>query len=225
MLQELLGLLLPGRCGGCNRLGPLFCEACRRRTRRLEEPLCRRCGAEVAHARSECGCRARLPSLQRLRSAAAYEGPLAGAIHRFKYGGRRALAAPLALLMAERLATEGLPAELVTWVPLHRRRQRRRGYNQSELLAREVARLLGLPVAVGLRRARDTPPQVGLDGSRRRANVAGAFEWRGQDLGRSSVLLIDDVATTGATLDACAAVLKASGARRVLGFTVARVSL
>ncbi|HEY8813455.1 MAG TPA: double zinc ribbon domain-containing protein [Candidatus Dormibacteraeota bacterium] len=225
MFNRLLDLLLPPRCGGCGRLGSLYCDSCRRRTRRLEEPICGRCGAEVEHTRSSCGCRARIRRLTRLRSAAAYEGPLEKALHRFKYEGRRPLAGPLALLLAERLVVDGLAAEAVTWVPLHERRRRRRGYNQAELLGRELARLCGLPALAGLVRLRDTPAQVGLDRLRRQANVAGAFRWEGKELARRSLLLVDDVATTGATLEACAGALKAAGAGAVIGFTVARVKL
>jgi predicted amidophosphoribosyltransferase len=123
------------------------------------------------------------------------------------------------------MAVEGLAAESITWVPLHPARRRHRGYNQAELLGRELAGLCGLPTASGLVRVRDTPPQVGLDRLRRRANVEGAFGWQGPELGRRSLLLIDDVATTGATLDACAGALKAAGAGAVIGFTVARVKL
>ncbi len=92
-------------------------------------------------------------------------------------------------------------------------------------MGRELARLCGLPALPGLVRLRDTPPQVGLDRLRRQANVAGAFRWEGPELGRRSLLLVDDVATTGATLDACATALKAAGAGPVIGFTVARVKL
>ena len=225
MLEAVIDLLLPPRCGGCGAAGSLYCALCRGRTRRLEEPTCARCGAEVEHARATCGCRARLRALTRLRSTAAYEGPVEKALHRFKYEGRRPLHRPLAMLLAEHLAVEGLAAEAVTWVPLHPARQRRRGYNQAELLGRELARLCGLPALAGLVRLRDTPPQVGLDRLRRQANVAGAFGWEGPELGRRSLLLVDDVATTGATLEACAGALKAAGAGPVIGFTVARVKL
>lgn len=179
----------------------------------------------MEHRRSSCGCRGRIRSLTRLRSAAAYEGPLEKALHRFKYEGRRPLAAPLALLLAERLAVEGLAAEAVAWVPLHPLRRRRRGYNQAELLGRELARLCALPAVEGLERVRDTPPQVGLDRLRRLANVSGAFAWRGGEIGRRTLLLVDDVATTGATLDACALALRAAGSGPVVGLTVARVKL
>lgn len=219
----LLDLLLPSRCGGCNRLGGLFCDSCRLAIQRLEPPLCRRCGLELEHAGASCGCRHRLRSLASLRSTGAYQGPLEKAIRRFKYDGRRPLARPLGRLIAEWVLLEGLAGDLVTCVPLHPRRQRARGYNQSELLAREAAARLGLECRFQLTRWRETPPQVGLDRASRLDNVRGAFRWRAQDLARSSVLLIDDVATTGATLDACAAALRAAGSGPVTGLTVARV--
>lgn len=226
MLERLLDLLLPVRCGGCGQFGALYCERCRQRTRRLREPLCRRCGAEVEFAKARCGCRDRLHALGRLRSVARYEGPLEKAIQRFKYEGRRPLVKPLASLLLDRLAVDGPSGELVTWVPLHPRRQRERGYNQSELLAREVASRIGFSNFPGhLVRTRDTRAQVGLDRRRRLVNVAGAFAWKGADLQRRSVLLIDDVATTGATLEACAAALRAAGAGVVTGLTIARVQL
>jgi ComF family protein len=180
----------------------------------------------VESARNECGCRGRLKALSRLRSAAAYEGPLEIALQRFKYHGWRRLAGPLALLMAERLVVEGLSAPWAIAVPLHRSRQRQRGFNQSELLARELRRRLDLTEPAGeLVRTRPTPPQVGHDRRWRLDNVRDAFEWRGPPLGARSILLIDDVATTGATLEACAAALRAGGSGPVMGVSVARVNV
>jgi competence protein ComFC len=207
-------------------VGSWLCSTCRSRIRRLEEPLCRRCGAEVESARNECGCRNRLKALSRLRSAAAYEGPLEVAIQRFKYDGWRRLAGPLALLMAERLVVEGLSASWVVGVPLHPSRQRQRGFNQSELLARELRRRLLLSKPAGeLVRTRATPPQVGHDRRWRLNNVRDAFEWRGPPLNAGSILLIDDVATTGATLEACAAALRAAESGPVMGVSVGRVNV
>lgn len=225
MLCSLVNLLLPPRCGGCLAVGAWLCDRCRMRIKRLEEPLCRRCGAEVESVRPDCGCRRRLRSLTRLRSAVAYEGPIETAIHRFKYKGWRRLAGPLAQLLAERLVVEGLAASWVVPVPLHPERARVRGFNQSELLARELAARMALKRPPGrLVRVRATPPQVGHDRLWRQNNVRGAFDWQGPDLGGRSILIVDDVATTGATLDACAAGLRAGGSGPVIGAAVARVT-
>jgi len=207
-------------------VGSWLCGECRAKIRRLEEPLCGHCGVEVESARRECGCRSRLRSLTRLRSAVAYEGPVEHAVHRFKYEGWRRLAIPLAQLMAERLAVEGLAARLVIAVPLHPARLRQRGYNQAELLARELLKRMVLPAAKGeLVRTRPTPPQVGRDRLRRFENVKDAFSWHGAGLEGDSILLVDDVATTGATLDACASALRAAGSGPVTGVSIARVNV
>ncbi|HSS60730.1 MAG TPA: ComF family protein [Candidatus Limnocylindrales bacterium] len=224
--MPLLDFLLPPRCGGCRSIGAWLCDRCRSSIRRLEEPLCRRCGVELPYARKDCACRARLRSLTRLRSAVAYEGPIERAVHRFKYEGWRRLAGPLALLMAERLAVEGVAAAWVIAVPLHSTRRRQRGFNQSELLAAELRQHLALRPPPGvLVRTRPTPPQVGNDRKRRFENVAGAFAWQGSRLEGQAILLVDDVATTGATLDACASALRIGGSGPVTGVSIARVNV
>lgn len=194
--------------------------------RRLEEPLCRRCGAELESGNAGCPCKGRLRALSRLRSAVAYEGPVESAVHRFKYQGWRRLAGPLAQLLAERVVVEGLAASQVVPVPLHRDRHRQRGFNQSELLATELKRRLALREPPGrLVRIRATIPQVGNDRLHRWQNVQNAFEWDGEPLRGRPLLVVDDVATTGATLEACAAALRAAGAGPVIGITVARVRI
>lgn len=223
MFDTFLDLLLPARCGGCGRLGAWLCDSCRAACRRLEEPLCARCGAELPFVNAGCGCRKRLHALRRLRAATAYEGPVERAIQRLKYEGWRPVGRPLAGLIADRVAVDGLAAPVLVAVPLHPRRLRERGFNQAELLASELRRRLRLGRAPGeLVRLRDTPSQVGLDRVRRAENVRGAFAWHGQDLRGAAVALIDDVATTGATLEACASALRHGGAGPVIGLAVAR---
>ena len=207
-------------------VGSWLCERCLARIRRLEEPLCRRCGVELESRRDVCACRARLKSLTRLRSAAAYDGPVENAVHRFKYEGWRRLAQPLGQLLAERLVVEGLAARCIVAVPLHRDRHRERGYNQAELLAADMRRRLALFEPIGkLVRIRPTPPQVGRDRLRRFDNVRDAFEWHGPALGGEALLIVDDVATTGATLDACARALREAGSGPITGVSVARVTV
>ncbi|MCS7259571.1 MAG: hypothetical protein NZ765_02150 [Anaerolineae bacterium] len=150
-------------------------------------------------------------------------------MHQLKYAGYAVLAAPLARLMARCWSTKPLPVDVWAAVPLHVARQRERGYNQSYLLGCEFARLVGLPEMSGtLRRVRATRAQVGLSVSERRANVEGAFAYdppRGkQGVQGQRVLLIDDVCTTVATLEACAIALKRAGAIGVWGFTLARAA-
>lgn len=155
-------------------------------------------------------------------SAGVYSPPLSDAIQKFKYGGVAALGEPLAPSLAAMWRARGLGAELIVPVPLHPLRERARGYNQSVLLAQQLGRLVGVPVEHRLvLRSRHTRPQVGLNPELRRANVAGAFLAHGTAVGLH-VLVVDDVCTTGATLEACASALVEAGAQRVTGLTLAR---
>ncbi len=146
------------------------------------------------------------------------------AIHQLKYQNLRALVVPLAKLMQEYLTANPVPGEVLVPVPLHKKRLRERGYNQSGLLAQKLGRLSNLPVVDDcLIRQRHTPPQVRTSTVEERwHNIATAFVCRDSRLQGKQVLLIDDVSTSGATLDACAAALKASGAISVWGLVMAR---
>jgi len=146
------------------------------------------------------------------------------AIHQLKYRNLRALAAPLVQMLGDYLLTNPIPGEVLVPVPIHRKRLRERGYNQSSLLARELGKLTNLPVVDDcLIRQRHALPQARTSTvDERQRNVADAFACRDQRLCDKQVLLIDDVATSGATLDACAAVLKATGAISVWGLVLAR---
>ncbi len=159
------------------------------------------------------------------RAPFLYDEPVAGIIHRLKYDGHFALARVFGDLMAERWPLWAEPVDVLAPVPLHARRQRQRGFNQAELLARRVGQVTGLPVAAqSIRRERHTQPQIHLNPGQRAENVAGAFSAVGEELGDRHVLLIDDVYTTGATMNATAEVVLAAGARRVSAYCVARVS-
>lgn len=158
------------------------------------------------------------------RAATLYASPLREAIHAFKYRGVARLGPLLGAYMAGRLrATAGF--DVVVPVPLHPAREARRGYNQATILARTIASRWERPLVLSaLVRVRETSPQVTLDLNARRGNVRGAFACvDAAAVAGRRVLLVDDVMTTGSTLDACAAVLKAAGAKQVWGFTLARV--
>lgn len=152
-----------------------------------------------------------------------YEGSLRRLIHLFKYSGMTPLARPLADLLLRALPVDAT-FDAVVPVPLYWRKRWQRGFNQAELLARRVAKKRRIPMVSVLRRSRATSVQAGLTSAGRRANVAGAFALRGNaDVAGKRFLLIDDVMTTGATVGACAAVLKRAGAKSVTVLTLARV--
>ena len=160
-----------------------------------------------------------------MRAVCLFEGAARRLVHSLKYSNFKAVAPEMARLLADSLEADPVPGELIAPAPLHPRRERTCGYNQSELLARTVGKRAGLSVRPGLvRRVRNTPPQVSIENhEERRVNVEGAFACRA-DLTGESILLIDDVVTTGSTMSACAAALKAAGAGTVWGLAFARQS-
>lgn len=167
-------------------------------------------------------CRTSPLKIDCIRSVAYSEGVLREAVHRLKYSDLTALAEPLGGLMASYWAQHPLPADVVVPVPLHAARLRERGYNQAALLADEMARRVGLAVdGHTLNRQRATAPQVELDARERRENVRDAFHCADDTLAGQQVLLVDDVCTTGSTLEACAQALYAGGARAVRALTLA----
>jgi ComF family protein len=194
---------------------------------RLLAPFCRTCGDPlpswrvISAALEQCPRCRRVPSLvDAARSAALYEGPLREIVHAFKYEGRRGLAQPLAGMMR----TAGAPildgADAVVPVPLHPWRRLRRGFNQAD----DLARRLGVPVARALWRVQATVPQTGLASAARRRNLRRAFRVNplvAAAIANRTFVLVDDVRTTGATLEACAAALKGAGAKEVRALTIA----
>ena len=220
--EAALELLFPLSCVGCRDEGAVICARCLEGAERLAAPFCQRC----ANPGVEGVCRwclADPPALDSLYAAFRFDGVMREAVHRFKYSGLRAAAAQLASLLAEAVPVEARQADFLAPVPLHRRRLRSRGYNQSLLLAGELGRLWHRPVHRRLlERVGNPAPQVETRSQEeRRRNVAGCFVCR-EELAGASVLLVDDVATTGSTLGECAAVLKAAGAARVDGAALAR---
>ena len=153
-----------------------------------------------------------------------FDGVMRQAIHQLKYRNLRALAVPLAKLLNDYLSTNPVPGEVLVPVPLHQKRLRERGYNQSSLLAQELSKLINLPVVDDclIRQRHDHPQARASNLDERRSNVADAFTCRDRRLGDKQVLLMDDVSTSGATLDACAVALKKSGAISVWALVLAR---
>jgi ComF family protein len=212
-------LLFPSRCVGCRRYGGLLCAECRAVLPLLFE-VCPRCA--LPRSPSECrGCAKLAPTLGSLHAVASYDGAARSAVLQLKYRGARNLAPLLGGLMREHLAERPLHAEVVVPVPLSRRRQRERGYNQAELLAREIVGSVRGTLAPDVLQREERPAQQGLDAVARLRNLHGAICARVRVDG-AAVLLVDDVATTGATLSACADALVMAGARSVRALVFAR---
>lgn len=224
MLRErLLNLVFPARCVNCNQVNGALCATCLATIRPITATVCQRCGHPLTNARAACPeCRTHPLTITQIQSAVWHDGALREAIHALKYKRRRDVAIPLANLLADKIARANATYDLVTSVPLHPSRELERGYNQAELIAQHTARARNLPYLRVLERTRATADQIGLNGPARRANVASAFAAQPSLAQNKSVLLVDDVATTGATLDACAIALFATGAKAVFGLTVAR---
>ena len=207
--SALLDLLFPPRCAGCKQRGTWLCVPCLAAV----PPL----GAPLRHDAT--------PALDWLGAAYIFTGAIRGAIHRFKYQRERARAGHLGALLVpllDRLPPDTAPHLLP--VPLAAARLRERGYNQAEALARVAAAASGLPLGAGLVRTRATRPQVGLDRVARRENVRDAFAWDAAARPHPQLLLIDDVLTSGATANECAAILKAAGAQWVGLLAIARAA-
>ncbi len=217
-----LDLLFPLRCLGCRREGSLICPSCCQSLPRIKQPFCQGCGTPLTEGNLCPTCISHPLAIAGIRSVFLFGGTVRLAIHQFKYRYLKAMAAPLAQLLADYWRSYPLPGEVLVPVPLHRKRLRERGYNQAALLARAMSKLTGLPVVEGsLLRIRDTVTQARTaSAAERRSNVRDAFACP-QELHGEKMLLIDDVCTTGATLDACAMALKAAGAGSVWGLTVA----
>ena len=225
----MLDFVLPARCAGCGAIVDevhSFCVTCWTQVEFLGEGGCTTCGMPLeATEAEECGaCLSRPPRIQRTRAAVAYGDLSRGIAIRLKYGRKVALARTMARYMAP-LVDRGDRDPILVPVPLHRSRLWQRGFNQSALVAREMAARLSLPADVGLlRRVKRTPPLKGMSLNQRQRTVAGAFQVSHKaDLQGRTVVLVDDVLTTGSTADACAKALKRAGAARVELVSWARV--
>lgn len=211
-------------CGGAARDG--LCAACLVAVA-PPGPRCGRCGAWGYEARAGCRtCCGRDLGVERVVAIGPYEGVLRLIVRRLKYGGRQSAARPLGRLLGEKVAAARIAADLVVPVPLDAGRERERGFNQAELIARDVARRLRIPLAHrALRRVRATRALFGLGARERREALAGAFAARDRAaIAGKRILLVDDVVTTGATVAACAAACRAAGAAAVHAACAARTT-
>jgi len=242
--DALVSVLFPAGCRLCERVllsasTVPICEECLGSFPALGGAACETCGqplaawslgrggGEAVGAGLVCPeCQGREYGFDRARSYALYKGALVRAIVLLKFERVEPLGRWFAERLAEVARREGIAADVVVPVPLHRQRERERGYNQADLVARPLARKLGLPYrAVLLVRTKPRPDKHILSLEERWDSVRGAFAARpGSKVDNLRVLLVDDVMTTGATLDACARALRGAGAKSVIGLTVARAA-
>jgi len=216
-----LDLLFPARCLSCGREKGYICPGCMDTLERLKPPVCPVCNIPLTNNR-QCDCRY-FKSLDGLISPFVFRGTIRQAVIQLKYHNLRAIAPLLGSLLWDCWSARPAPADILAAVPLHKKRLRRRGYNQSQLLVNQLSRLSGIPCAKSLVKIQNTPSQVEAQHTRaRRVNVEKAFLVAGDEFHGKKVLIVDDVATTGATLDSCATALKEAGALTVRGLTLAR---
>jgi ComF family protein len=223
--KAVLDLLFPPRCAACKRIGEIpLCSSCVAEFTPVGSVVCPVCG-DLGSGPHLCRqCRERRPAFTCVYSGFRFEGRLRQAIHALKYSGRQAVAVYLVDALVGVLSPPDSAAFEVCAVPLHADREAQRGFNQAALLAAGLAVAWGMPYLgpAALRRIRATDTQIGLDYVARRANVQGAFAADPALVSGRHILLVDDVCTTGATLDACAGALLAAGAGTVVGVTLAR---
>jgi ComF family protein len=243
LADALIAVLLAPSCAACH--DPLLqptagavCERCWQSILPLTPPLCDACGDPLSSWRAPVGhdgggdafarctrCRSRVSAVDRARAIGPYEGTLREVIQALKYDVRRSLAQPVARLMCQRGAAMLSGADALVPVPLHPSRRRERGFNQAADIARYIGVEAGLPIIAALRRVRATASQAALPAGQRYSNVRDAFAVTAAATAARGlvVVVVDDVSTTGATLDVCARALKAAGVAEVRALTAARV--
>ncbi len=223
IIGSALDWVFPPRCMVCNRVDTWLCDGCADQLPWITGPTCARCGLPIRQGILCTRCATTPPRLEGIHSALWFQDPLRQAIHRLKYRHGWKMAQPLGKLMARYWQNTALAVDLIVPVPLYPTRLLQRGYNQAALLAGEVGRQMGLPIdESALRRVRKTATQMRLKAAERQQNVQGAFHCPNGQVWERRILLVDDVCTTGATLEACADALRAAGAHSVRALTLAR---
>jgi competence protein ComFC len=221
---ESLDWIFPPHCAGCEQLGQRWCPDCHAKTKLIKLPVCKKCGEPVSqnnfiHQR----CSRDIKSLEFIRSYGFYQPPLLDAIHKLKYQNDIGIAESLSTYLVELYRAIEWETDVVMPVPLNKQKLSARGYNQAKLIARPFSYAINKPlISNALFRKIDTQSQVGLSRNERILNVTDAFIVRDNTVQGKRIILIDDVSTTGATLEACAKSLKEAGAEAIVGLTLAK---
>lgn len=224
MKDKILDLFFPAKCVSCGKLGGFICNSCYGEIAFVKKQTCPKCNCLSAGGRLCRRCRPKYALTGVVVAGYLNEGAIKEAVHNFKYNGVSALASELAGILAEKLIEEKIAFDLVAYVPISKKRKAWRGYNQSEILAEIISEKFNKDVFRGLLKRKDTKNQVGLSKREREKNLNRVFSIkRGKtDVRGKRILLVDDVMTTGTTLNECAKVLRAFGAREVWGAVLAK---
>ncbi len=225
----ILELIYPTRCPFCDE--PLLkserpvCAFCSGQIEWATEPYCMKCGKVLQDAETEycADCRSYHHFFERGRSVFVYKGPVKKSIYRFKYAGRKEYAKAYAMLAQQHLGgyVRKVAPDALVPVPLHRKRYNRRGYNQARLFATALGNRMGIPVYADLvKRTRNTLPQKMLERSERQNNLKKAFKINRNDVKLNTIIIIDDIYTTGSTIDALAEVLREAGVEKIFFLTI-----
>ena len=223
LLWQGIDLLYPPDCGGCEKKWVRWCDDCKQSVVEIDEPFCDKCGLPQAKSGVCEKCLKTPPAYQQLRSWVAFDGAVRNALHRVKYDSDFGMGEMLAAEMLSYVNRLAWDVDLIIPVPLGKQRYRERGYNQAASFARPLSLAKGWRYAPNaLRRVKETKSQVELSSVERMKNVEDAFVAESRDVGGKVVLVLDDVSTTGATLNSCANALIRGGAKAVYGLTIAR---
>ena len=216
--------LYPPRCCNCDNQGAVFCMDCFSQIKQITGNTCRKCGYPIGKKQKYCAdCMQNPPPFDQMRSWAVYDGPLKKAIHSLKYQKDLALGSILADPLVELLNKSDWIFDLVIPVPLSRARLRKRGYNQAALIAWSLAAKMDIQYSNdAVARVRHTETQISLDVNKRFMNLMDAFYANPAKLKTRNILIIDDVITTGATMQNCTSAIRKAGAEKVYCLSVAR---
>jgi len=217
--------LYPPNCGGCGALGERWCQTCMEQTSKISGNVCPCCGYPQVGTEICPSCQSTAPGYNALRSWGFFKGPLREALHRLKYKQDLGLGEIFSLPLIDMIFALNWQIDGICTVPLSRKRYQERGYNQSSMLAWPISLALNISyISKGIERIRDTRSQVGLSKLERIQNVSGAFQASHSLVKCKSIMIVDDVTTTGSTIQACAQALLDAGAKAVYGLTLARAA-
>jgi|WetSurMetagenome_2_1015567.scaffolds.fasta_scaffold21140_7 competence protein ComFC len=226
LFWEILDWIFPPVCSGCGKSGERWCSTCDQKLIPLPDKVCQICGYPIDTGATCDKCLAERPGFTSLRSIYVYQDEIRNALHRLKYSNDLGVGEIMGQKCANYLNFLDWDVDLIIPVPLGKRRRRERGYNQSALIAFPLALIMKIPYSSkALFRKKETVTQIDFKAEERKLNVKDAFSANSTIINGKSVLIIDDVITTGSTMDACAAELINSGARNVYGLSVARTMI